>query len=119
MFNPVAAYEFVFTVCQPVVVAVGVGEPHGKIITCQEVATLVFGFAGCVQLYVIVVPVMEPVVTFKFDGLVQVGTGAQVILAAHPPVLTELSLLNLKVKQPLGLEAVKGPGKFAPVNVPQ
>ena len=54
-----------------------------------------------------------------FIGLEQVGAGAQVIFATQPPLLIDGSLLNLNVKQPLALDAVKGPGKFAPVRVPQ
>ena len=50
VLNPVAVYEFVLVLNHPIVLGVGVGEPQGKVITCQEVAMLESGFANCVQL---------------------------------------------------------------------
>ena len=58
-------------------------------------------------------------VTVTLDGLGHVGGGAHVTLATHPGAVTEPSLLKRNVKHPFALEAVKGPGKLAPVKLPQ
>ena len=55
----------------------------------------------------------------KVFGFVHVGIGAQVILANHPAPLSVASEVNTKVKHPLAADEVKGPGKLAPVNVPE
>ena len=46
------------------------------------------------------------------------ASGAQVTLATQPALVTELSLLNLNVKQPSGLLDVKGPGTVVPQKPP-
>ena len=101
----------------PVVVAVGAVDPHGKAIYCQAVAVVPLGFAGCVNPIVTEFAVIAELV--KVFGLVQVGIGAHVIFANHPAPVTVLSEVNTKVKQPLAAVEVNGPGKFAPVNVPE
>ena len=92
--------------------AVGVGDPCGKISTCQLEDTLLSGFAGCVQPNVADVNVIP--VTFKRFGFLQVGGGEHDTAAIHPGLLTNPSLLNLKVKQPSGLDDVNGPGIAVP-----
>ena len=76
-----------------------------------------FGFSGCVHANETELIVTVEVV--KADGLVQVGTGAQVTLASQPAATVESSEVNTKVKHPLEAEDVKGPGNAFPVRVPE
>ena len=95
-------------VITPTDVAVGAGLPQGRASTSQLVAELLF-----VQPKVTEFAVIAEVVSVI--GFWQVGGGPQVTLATQPGLLTEASLLNLKVKQPLGSLEVNGPG----ITVPQ
>ena len=72
----------VFAGTNPVEVAVGIGEPQGKARTSHAEATVVSGFAGCVQFSVTELLVTTLVVMAV--GLLQVGGGAQVTLANQP-----------------------------------
>jgi hypothetical protein len=92
------------TLTNPVVAAVGAGALQGKARTCQAVATDVSGFAGCVQ--PITAEVESTDVLVIVVGLLQVGAGAQVILAIQPVDTTLLSDWKTKVKQPLVVLAV-------------
>ena len=92
--------------------AVGGGEPAGKISTSQVVAVPI-------SVHEIVAPVCVTVDIATAVGFGQVGAGAQVTFATQPGAFTDPSLLNLNVKHPLALDAVKGPGKLAPVKLPQ
>ena len=51
-------------------------------------------------------------------GFKQVGGGAQVTFETHPGNVPLASLLNLKVKQPVALVEVKGPGIVVPQYEP-
>ena len=55
----------------------------------------------------------------KVFGFVQVGIGAHVTFANQPAPFNVESEVNTKVKHPFATEEVKGPGKLAPVNVPE
>ena len=101
---------------KPVEAAVGAGEPHGKTKTCQADATLVSGLIGCVQFSTAEFVVIAATVIAV--GIRQLGGGPQVIFETHPGLLSVPSLLNLKVKQPLALEEVKGPGIVVPQYPP-
>lgn len=61
-------------------------------------------------------------VAVKAVGFGQFGAAPQVTFATHPALLTEPSLLNLKVKQPSTPDAVNGPGiavpQYPPANPP-
>ena len=92
---------------QPVEAAVGGGEAHGKASTCHAVPTPLFVHPKVTVLAVIALET-------KAVGCKQVGGGAHVISAIQPGKFTDASLLNLKVKQPSGLEEVKGPGIVVP-----
>ena len=71
---------------------------------------------GCVQFNI---TEFEVIVLFVIAvGAIQVGGGAQVTLATHPGLLIMSSLLNLKVKQPVALVEVKGPGIVVPQYPP-
>ena len=98
---------FVFAVTHPGVVAVGAGADEGNMSTCHCVAV-----PASVQFIVAEVCVIA--VTATAVGFGQVGGGAQVILATHPGLLTDPSLLKTNVKQPLRLDAVNGPGIMVP-----
>ena len=47
------------------------------------------------------------------------GAGAQVISAIQPGFCTEGSLLKTNVKHQSGVVEVNGPGRLAPVKLPQ
>ena len=51
-------------------------------------------------------------------GFVHVGGGAHVTLDTQPAKLSEVSDVNTKVKHPVAVEAVKGPGIAVPEKVP-
>ena len=91
----------------PAVAAVGVGLPAGVMIYSQLVAVLLFVHPKDTV-------VESTLVMVKAVGFGQVGGGAQVILVNQPGLFTWASLLNLKVKQPSGLDDVKGPGIAVP-----
>ena len=61
----------------------------------------------------VIAEVVKPVV------LVQVGIGAQVILASQPAPGTVVSEVKTNVKQPLAAEDVNGPGIVVPEKVPK
>ena len=112
-FNPVIVNGLVGAATQPVVVAVGSGEPHGNANASQAVAVVVSGFAGCVQLNVVDVDNTADVVTVV--GFEQVGAGAQVTLATQPAADTLPSDVNTKVSHcPGPAELIEG-GIVAPV----
>jgi hypothetical protein len=69
-----------------------------------------------VQLTVALVEVI--LVAKRAVGTEQLGTGPQLTLATQPEETTEPSLLNWKVKQPLALVDVKGPGIVVPQKPP-
>ena len=54
----------------------------------------------------------------KSLGFKQLGAGVQLTLAVQPDLTTLLSLLNLKVKHPSGLEDMNGPGNAVPQKDP-
>ncbi len=54
----------------------------------------------------------------KLIGVGHVVGGAQVTLAIHPGLVTDPSVLNLKVKQPSELVEVNEPGIVVPQNAP-
>ena len=110
-FNPVAMYGLEL-VTIPVDAAVGTGEPAGKINTSHCVAVPISVQEICA---VVVVALL----TITLEGFGHVGGGAQVTFAIHPGAFTEPSLRKRNVKHPLALEAVNGPGKLAPVKLPQ
>ena len=110
--NPVNTNGLVVAGTKPVEVAVGAGEPHGKAKTSHALATLLLGFTGCVHAKLTLVDVTAELTTAV--GLLQVGGGAHVTLATHPGLFIIPSLLNTKVKHPLRLDAVKGPGIAVP-----
>ena len=110
-FKPVYVYGLVVAFCQPVDAAVGAGAAKGNASTCQAVA-VPFSVHPTVTEFVVVAKTVVPV------GTKQVGAGLQVTLANHPVALFAAPLLNLKVKQPFGLEEVKGPGAVVPQNDP-
>ena len=114
--NPVSVNGFVLAATKPVEAAVGAGEPHGKVKTCQADAVLLSGFAGCVQFKVTALNVSVFVVTDT--GFLQFGGGSQVMFATQPGLFTEPSLLNTKVKHPSALDEVNGPGIVAPQYEP-
>ena len=95
----------------PVVAAVGAGEPQGRAITFQVVAVL-----GLFHVKVALFEVTADAA--KVLGFGQVGGGAHTTLANHPAALTDPSLRNRNVRHPLGSVEVNE-GKFTPVNVPQ
>ena len=84
---------------QPVVAAVGAGEPHGKINTCHDVA-------GPTLVQPILTELEVNAEEVSVIGFGQRGAGAQVTLAAHPELVTLPSEVNTKVKQPEAVEAV-------------
>lgn len=98
------------------VVGVGTGLPAILIKYSHSLAIVVSGLAGWNQFMVAVVAVTE--VTERALGTLQVGAGAQVMLAIHPGLFCVLSLLNLKVRHPLTSDEVKGPGIVVPQNPP-
>jgi hypothetical protein len=67
-----------------------------------------------------VADVAVTLLTFRVVGArhVTIVGVVQVTLAIHPALITEASLLNLKVKQPLVSEDVNGPGIVVPQNPP-
>jgi hypothetical protein len=95
----------------PVVAAVGAGEPQGSAMTFQVVAVLGFVHAK-VALFEVTADAA------KVLGFGQVGGGAQTTLANHPTSFTEPSLRKRNVKHPLTSVEVNE-GKLAPVKVPQ
>ena len=94
-------------VTNPVDVAVGNGEPQGKVKICQVVAVLLLVHPNEKE----VVKIVELV---NKVGLGQVGGGAQVTFETQPGKLKAESLLNLKVKQPFVAVDVNGPGIVVP-----
>jgi hypothetical protein len=78
---------------------------------------LPLGLAACVHPTETEVAVMAELV--KALGLVHVGIGAQVTLDNQPAKATVGSEVNTNVKHPLAAVEVNGPGKLAPVNVPE
>ena len=101
----------------PVVVAVGVGDPHGNTNTCQAEGELPSGLGNCVQPNNAVDCVIEVAVSVL--GLVQVGGYAQVTFETQPAATPELSDVKTKVKHPEAVEAVNGPGTAVPEKVPK
>ena len=104
-------YGFVVASCQPVDAAVGAGAAKGNTNTCHAVA-VPFSVHPTVTELTVVAKTVVPV------GTKQVGAGLQVTLASHPVELFAAPLLNLNVKQPLGLEEVNGPGIVVPQKAP-
>ena len=94
-------------VITPTELALGSGEPCGKTKTSHVVAD-----PTSVHAKVAAVCVCPETTTAV--GLGQVGAGVQVILANQPARLLAPSLLNRKVKQPVGLDEVNGPGIVVP-----
>ena len=78
-------------------------------------ATLVSGFANCVQLNVAVV---AKVVTATAVGFVHVGAGAHVTLAIQPALVVDPSEVNTKVKHPPGTVDDNDGGRVVPWYVP-
>jgi len=99
----------------PVDAAVGAGEPQGKAKTCQAEATVVLGFAGCVQLKMAEVERTAEFV--KVTGLLHVGAGAHVTLLIHPAAVVEPFEVNTNVKHPETDEDVMTGGKVVPDKV--
>ena len=100
----------------PVEPAVGAGEPQGKAKICHADAIVVSGLTGCVQFKITEFEVI--VLAVIAVGVLQVGGGAQVTFETHPGNVPLASLLNLKVKQPVALVEVKGPGIVVPQYEP-
>ena len=94
----------------------GIPDPHGTTATCQAVAKLPSGFAGCVHPNNAVDCVIE--VAVNVFGLEQVGGGPQVTLASHPAAFVVAFDVNTKVKHPEAAVEVKGPGTAVPEKVP-
>ena len=104
-------YGFEEVIIPPVVVAFGAGLPQGSVRTSQLVAELLLVHPKVTEF-------MVPPEVSNADGFGQVGGGLQVTLAIHPGLLTEASLRNLKVKQPVASDEVNGPGMVVPQNPP-
>ena len=97
-------------VAVPAVAVPGAAEPAGMIVYSHCVAAVL------VQPKVaVVVPIFVAVSAVGFG---QVGGGPQVTFATHPGLFTALSERNQKVKHPLPLEDVKGPGMVVPQYPP-
>ena len=95
----------------PVVAALGAGEPQGTAIICHCVSV-----PPAVQLNVAEVP--KTTVGAKEKGAGQAGGAAQVTLATHPAAVVVSLLRKRKVKQPSGLEDVTVPGLVVPQKAP-
>ena len=81
--------------------SVGGGAVDGNIITSHCVA------AGVPFSFQVIVAVLEVIaLTTIFVGLEHGGAGIQFTFATQPACCTKVSLQNLKVRQPLGLEDV-------------
>ena len=105
--KPVNVYGFEVVETQPGVLFVGLGEPQGKINTCQEVA-----LPASIQLNCDVVFTTVLAVTPK--GLGQEAAGAQVIFDDQPVWLTVLFEINTKYKHPFAADDVADCGKVVP-----
>ena len=104
-------YGFEEVIMPPVVAALGAGLPQGSVSISQLVAELLLVHPKTTEFIV-------PPEVSNADGLGQVGGGLHVTFAIHPGLLMEASLRNLKVKQPVASEDVKGPGMVVPQNPP-
>ena len=91
-------------VTKPVEFAVGTADPHGKANTCQEVATEVSGFAGCIQFKTAEVDNTLP--ELKVIGFLHVGGGPQAILLTQPAAPVVPFEVKTKVNSPVAEDAV-------------
>ena len=96
--------------------AVGAGEPAGKIKISQAVATDPSGFGN--WFHPNTAEVCVTLVDVNKFGFRQVGGGPQVTFASQPGLFMEKSLTNLNVKHPSTLEDVNGPGILVPQYAP-